>query len=184
MQALIHEGCSYFQLDSLLYVIQLANPQRRAAMVAQGIDPDKMVDDLIAADNASIELAVKAGITVGLHMCGGNNRSAWATEGSYEVCAEKAFSRLNVDRFLLEYDTERAGGFEPLRFMPRDKTVVLGLISSKEPRLESQDELKRRIDERPSTYPSRTWQSALNAASHRRRPAICSPGTGSAASWN
>jgi 5-methyltetrahydropteroyltriglutamate--homocysteine methyltransferase len=153
VQALVDEGCSYYQLDSLLYVIQLANPQRRAAMIAQGIDPDKLMDDLIDADNASIEPALKAGITVGLHMCRGNNRSAWATEGSYEVCAEKAFSRLKVDRFLLEYDTERAGGFEPLRFMPKDKTVVLGLVSSKEPRLESQDELRRRIDEAAQHVP-------------------------------
>jgi 5-methyltetrahydropteroyltriglutamate--homocysteine methyltransferase len=153
VQALVDEGCAYFQLDSLLYVIQLANPQRRAAMIAQGLDPDKLIDDLIAADNACIEPAKLAGITVGLHMCRGNNRSAWATEGSYEVSAAKAFSRLNVDRFLLEYDTDRAGGFEPLRFVPKDKVVVLGLISSKEPRLESQDELRRRIDEAAKYVP-------------------------------
>jgi 5-methyltetrahydropteroyltriglutamate--homocysteine methyltransferase len=153
VKALVDEGCSYFQLDSLVYVIQLANPQRRAAMVAQGLDPDKMLDELIAADNASIQPAIDAGVTVGLHMCRGNNRSAWATEGSYEVCAEKAFSRLNVDRFLLEYDTERAGGFEPLRFIPREKTVVLGLVSSKLPRLETQDELRSRIDEAAKYVP-------------------------------
>jgi 5-methyltetrahydropteroyltriglutamate--homocysteine methyltransferase len=80
-------------------------------------------------------------------MCRGNNRSAWHAEGSYERIAEKAFGQLHVDRFLLEYDTERAGGFEPLRFMPGDKTVVLGLISSKEPELESVDDLRRRIEE-------------------------------------
>ena len=82
-----------------------------------------------------------------MHMCRGNNRSAWHAEGGYEPIAEKAFSQLNVDRFLLEYDTDRAGGFEPLRFMPQDKMVVLGLISSKEPALEPIDELRRRIDE-------------------------------------
>ena len=80
-------------------------------------------------------------------MCRGNNRSAWRSEGGYDVIAEKAFSRLNVDRFLLEYDTERAGGFEPLRFVPDGKTVVLGLISAKDPTLESMDSLQRRIDE-------------------------------------
>ena len=80
-------------------------------------------------------------------MCRGNNRSAWRTTGGYEVIAEKAFDLLNVDRFLLEYDTERAGGFEPLRYVPRGKVVVLGLISSKDPQLESQDQLLRRIDE-------------------------------------
>ncbi|MBV9174466.1 MAG: 5-methyltetrahydropteroyltriglutamate--homocysteine S-methyltransferase, partial [Chloroflexi bacterium] len=87
------------------------------------------------------------GVTVGLHMCRGNNRSAWHAAGSYEPIAEKAFGQLNVDRFLLEYDSERAGGFEPLRFVPKDKMVVLGLISSKEPTLESIDTLRRRIDE-------------------------------------
>ena len=82
-----------------------------------------------------------------------NVSGAWATEGSYEACAERAFQQLDVDRFLLEYDTERAGGFEPLRFMPRDKMVVLGLISSKEPQLEPVDELRRRIDEAAKYVP-------------------------------
>jgi len=86
-------------------------------------------------------------------MCRGNNRGAWASEGGYEVCAEKAFSRLNADRFLLEYDTERAGGFEPLRFVPKGRTVVLGLISSKEPALEDPDALIRRIDEASKYVP-------------------------------
>jgi 5-methyltetrahydropteroyltriglutamate--homocysteine methyltransferase len=86
-------------------------------------------------------------------MCRGNNRSAWRTAGSYEVIAEKAFNLLAVDRFLLEYDTERAGGFEPLRFVPPGKMVVLGLISSKDPRLESQDQLRRRIDEAAQYVP-------------------------------
>lgn len=78
-----------------------------------------MLDEVIAADNAVIEGVRRTGVTIGLHMCRGNNRSAWASEGGYEVCAEKAFTQLTVDRFLLEYDTERAGGFEPLRFMSK-----------------------------------------------------------------
>jgi 5-methyltetrahydropteroyltriglutamate--homocysteine methyltransferase len=86
-------------------------------------------------------------------MCRGNNRSAWHAEGSYEPIAEKAFNLLQVDRFLLEYDTDRAGGFEPLRFVPSDKMVVLGLISSKEPALESVDVLRRRIDEAAKYVP-------------------------------
>jgi len=93
------------------------------------------------------------GITVGMHMCRGNNRSAWHAEGSYERIAERAFNQLHVDRFLLESDTDRAGGFEPLRFMPKDRTVVLGLISSKEPALESQDQLRRCIDEAARDVP-------------------------------
>ena len=144
--ALHDDGCAYIQLDSLHYVERVADRTLRARMIAEGEDPDQYLDDLIAIDNAALKDARRPGVTVGMHMCRGNNRSAWHAEGSYEAIADKAFSRLNVDRFLLEYDTERAGGFEPLRFMPRDKTVVLGLISSKEPELESVDDLRRRID--------------------------------------
>jgi 5-methyltetrahydropteroyltriglutamate--homocysteine methyltransferase len=147
VQALLDEGVAYIQLDSLHYVIRLADPRYRQQMTQTGTDLDKELDEVIAADNASLQGARKPGVTVGLHMCRGNNRSAWISEGGYEAVAEKAFNLLDVDRFLLEYDTERAGGFEPLRFVPRGKTVVLGLISSKVPQLESQDQLRRRIDE-------------------------------------
>jgi 5-methyltetrahydropteroyltriglutamate--homocysteine methyltransferase len=147
VQALLNEGVSYIQLDSLHYVIRLADPRYRQQMTHTGADLDRELDEVIAADNASLQGARKPGMTVGLHMCRGNNRSAWIAEGGYEAVAEKAFNLLDVDRFLLEYDTERAGGFEPLRFVPRGKTVVLGLISSKVPQLESQDQLRRRIDE-------------------------------------
>jgi 5-methyltetrahydropteroyltriglutamate--homocysteine methyltransferase len=145
--ALHEDGCAYIQLDSLHYVERVADKTIRAKMIAQGEDPDQYLDKLIAVDNAVLEDARRPGVTVGMHMCRGNNRSAWHAEGSYEPIADKAFNQLNVDRFLLEYDTERAGGFEPLRFMPRDKMVVLGLISSKQPKLESVDDLCRRIDE-------------------------------------
>ena len=147
VQALLNEGVSYIQLDSLHYVIRLADPRYRQQMTHTGADLDRELDEVIAADNASLQGARKPGVTVGLHMCRGNNRSAWIAEGGYEAVAEKAFNLLDVDRFLLEYDTERAGGFEPLRFVPRGKTVVLGLISSKVPQLETQDQLRRRIDE-------------------------------------
>jgi 5-methyltetrahydropteroyltriglutamate--homocysteine methyltransferase len=145
--ALQEEGCAYIQLDSLHYVERVADNTIRAKMIAEGEDPDQYLDELIAIDNATLEHARREGVTVGMHMCRGNNRSAWHAEGSYEPVAEKAFSQLNLDRFLLEYDTDRAGGFEPLRFVPRDKMVVLGLISSKEPVLEKVDDLRRRIDE-------------------------------------
>src|SRR5205823_1259818 len=114
---------------------------------------DAYLDEVIAADNATLAGARRDGLTVGLHMCRGNNRSAWHAAGSYEPVAEKAFNLLDVDRFLLEYDTERAGGFEPLRFMPKDKLVVLGLISSKLPELEPVDQLRRRIDEAATYVP-------------------------------
>ena len=122
-------------------------------MIEDGEDPDAYLDGLIEVDNAVLEGARRDGVTVGLHMCRGNNRSAWHAEGGYEPMAEKAFNQLNVDRFLLEYDTERAGGFEPLRFVPKNKMVVLGLISSKEPALESVDKLRRRIDEAAKYVP-------------------------------
>ena len=153
VQALIAEGVPYIQLDSLRYVIQLADSRTREQMRQAGQDLDKALDETIAADNATLQDARGAGVTVGLHMCRGNNRSAWRTAGGYEVIAEKAFNLLEVDRFLLEYDTERAGGFEPLRFVPPGKMVVLGLISSKDPHLESQDQLLRRIDEAANYVP-------------------------------
>lgn len=153
VKALVDEGVSYIQLDSLRYVIQLADVSTRRQMIEAGEDVEKALDDTIAIDNATLQDALGSGATVGLHMCRGNNRSAWRSEGGYDVIAEKAFSLLNVDRFLLEYDTERAGGFEPLGFVPGGKTVVLGLISSKDPRLESQDDLCRRIDEAAKYVP-------------------------------
>ena len=151
--ALIDDGVSYIQLDSLHYVERVADQTIRQRMIAGGEDPDTYLDDLIAVDNAVLDAAHREGVTVGLHMCRGNNRSAWHAEGGYEPVAEKAFGQLNVDRFLLEYDTDRAGGFEPLRFMPKDKMVVLGLISSKLPQLESVDQLRRRIDEAAKYVP-------------------------------
>jgi 5-methyltetrahydropteroyltriglutamate--homocysteine methyltransferase len=144
---LTQEGTAYLQLDSLHYVERVADHTIRQRMIQDGEDPYQYLEAIIAADNRVLEHMHAAGVTVGLHMCRGNNRSAWHAEGGYEPIADKAFNRLKVDRFLLEYDTDRAGGFEPLRFMPQDKMVVLGLISSKEPALESIDTLRRRIDE-------------------------------------
>jgi len=151
--ALIDDGVSYIQLDSLHYVERVADTTIRAQMIADGEDPESYLDEVIAADNATLAGARRDGLTVGLHMCRGNNRSAWHAEGSYEAVAEKAFSQLDVDRFLLEYDTDRAGGFEPLRFMPKNKMVVLGLVSSKLPALEPVDQLRRRIDEAAKYVP-------------------------------
>jgi 5-methyltetrahydropteroyltriglutamate--homocysteine methyltransferase len=110
-------------------------------------------DKAIAGDNASLNGLSRDGITIALHICRGNNRSRWYTQGGYDAIAEKLFTNLNVDRFLLEYDTERSGGFQPLRLVPRNKTVVLGLITTKDPRLESQDALRGRIDEASKYVP-------------------------------
>ncbi len=153
IEALIAQGVPYIQLDSLRYVIQLADPERREAIKAAGIDPEKDLDDTIVADNLAVSGVDRKGSLIALHMCRGNNRSTWAAQGGYDPVAEKAFGQLQVDRFLLEFDDERSGGFEPLRFVPKNKTVVLGLISSKLPELESLDVLCRRVDEAARYHP-------------------------------
>ena len=150
VQLLTQEGVSYMQLDSLLYVI----PAPAEALSDEGLSREAILDAMIDADNAVLAPAREAGITTALHMCRGNNRSSWIPAGgSYESTAEQAFSRLQVDRLLLEYDTERAGGFEPLRFVGDTTTVVLGLISSKFPELEDRDALLRRIEQATQYVP-------------------------------
>ena len=116
-------------------------------MQSLGLDPDQQFEKSIAADNAALQDAPRGRIRRAAHICRGNSRSRWYTEGGYDAIAEKLFSSLDVDAFLLEYDSERAGTFEPLRLVPRGKTIVLGLVTTKQPRLESQDDLRRRIDE-------------------------------------
>ena len=111
-----------------------------------GLDPRRALDEAVRIDNACLEGARRPGVVVAIHLCRGNNRSQWYAEGGYDPLAEKLFAALNVDRFLLEYDDERSGSFEPLRFIPKDKTVVLGLVSSKRPQLESRTELARSIE--------------------------------------
>ncbi len=148
VQGLIDAGTSYVQLDGPSYLTHLMDERRREQLRAMGADPDEVLDEVIAGDNSIIEgLKRKADTLIGIHFCRGNNRSSWSAEGGYEVIAEKTFASLHADRFLMEYDSERAGGFAPLRFVPKGKTVVLGLITTKEAQLESEDLLVRRIDE-------------------------------------
>jgi 5-methyltetrahydropteroyltriglutamate--homocysteine methyltransferase len=142
---LVSEGVKYIQFDAPFYSHYL-DPQHRKEMHQSGRDPDAEFEKAVQGDNASLKGITRHGVTMGLHICRGNNRSRWYTDGGYEAIAEKLFSTLHVDRFLLEYDTARAGGFEPLRLVPRNKTVVLGLITTKEAKLESQEELLQRID--------------------------------------
>ena len=147
VQALIDEGASYVQLDAPSYS-NFFDRNRREVLQQSGIDLDEALDAAIAADNAMIKDIKRSDDTViGIHFCRGNKRSAWGAEGSYEPIAEKAFGSLKMHRYLLEFDTDRAGGFEPLRFVPRGKTVVLGLITTKEPQLEPEDEVARRIEQ-------------------------------------
>jgi 5-methyltetrahydropteroyltriglutamate--homocysteine methyltransferase len=148
LRALVADGVSYIQLDSLHYVERVADVTVRQRMIETGEDPEAYLDDLIRLDNIALAgIRGTPGVTVGLHMCRGNARSRWHAEGGYEPIAEKAFARLNVDRFLLEYESDRAGGFEPLRHVPRDKMVVLGIVSSKLPQLESLADMRGRIEQ-------------------------------------
>ena len=147
IEELIQHGTGWVQLDSLSYN-QVFDHEFRARTGNAGVDPNAILEGSVAAD-AAVVRAVKArhpGVTIGLHICRGNNRSAHMAKGGYEPVAERLFGEVGVDRFLLEYDTERAGGFEPLRFIRPGAVVVLGLISSKLPELESQDDLRRRIE--------------------------------------
>jgi 5-methyltetrahydropteroyltriglutamate--homocysteine methyltransferase len=138
-------GCSYLQLDdtSLAY---LNDPKQRAMIAARGDNPDHQHERYIDQLNAALANRPD-GLRVTTHLCRGNFRSSWAAEGGYEFVAETLFGRLNVDGFFLEFDDARSGGFEPLRFVPPGKKVVLGLVTTKRGTLESKDELKRRIDE-------------------------------------
>jgi 5-methyltetrahydropteroyltriglutamate--homocysteine methyltransferase len=152
---LVDQGVGWIQLDSLGYNMVLDDTYR-AARGMGAIPGAAILDSTIAADQAMIAAARRRdpSVTVGMHICRGNNRSAWMSEGSYEPVAEALFGGVDVDRFLLEYDTSRAGGFQPLRFIRPGTVVVLGLISSKVPELESQDILLRRIDEAARYVPA------------------------------
>jgi 5-methyltetrahydropteroyltriglutamate--homocysteine methyltransferase len=143
-------GCEYIQIDAPQYAA-LLDETIREGYRQRGSDPDKMLDACIELDNAIIE--GHSGITFGIHICRGNHRSMFYASGGYDRIAEKVFTRARFDRFLLEYDDERSGTFEPLRHVPGDRTVVLGLVSSKLPRLESRDQLRRRIDEAAQIVP-------------------------------
>jgi 5-methyltetrahydropteroyltriglutamate--homocysteine methyltransferase len=138
-------GCSYVQIDEVAVAI-LCDPAAREKVKAQGENPDRLVDLYIDAINEAVK-GRPAGMSVGVHVCRGNYKGMYLSEGGYDSVAEKFFSRTNVDHFLLEFDTPRAGSFAPLRFVPRSKGVVLGLVSSKTPQLEPKDLLKRRTEE-------------------------------------
>jgi 5-methyltetrahydropteroyltriglutamate--homocysteine methyltransferase len=138
-------GCSYVQIDEVAVAI-LCDPAAREKVKAQGEDPDRLVDLYIDAINEAVKNR-PSGMTIGVHVCRGNYKGMYLSEGGYDSVAEKFFGRTNVDHFLLEFDSPRAGGFEPLRFVPKGKGVVLGLVSSKTPQLEAKDLLQRRTEE-------------------------------------
>lgn len=144
LHALHAAGGRYLQIDEVAQTL-LCDQKLRDVVRARGDDPDKLVELYIGLINRIVR-ARPPGMTVGVHMCRGNAMGKWIAEGGYERIAERSFSSLEVDAFFLEFDSERAGGFEPLRFIPKGKRVVLGLVSTKIPALEERDELKRKID--------------------------------------
>jgi len=138
-------GCRYVQLDEVAVAI-LCDPAAREKVKTKGEDPDRLVDLYIDAINQAVKNR-PPGVTVGVHVCRGNYKGMYLSEGGYDSVAEKFFSRTDVNHFLLEFDTPRAGGFAPLRHVPKDKGVVLGLVSSKTPELEKLDSLKKRAEQ-------------------------------------
>ncbi len=150
---LASEGVSYIQIDAPRYSYFMDPKWREWIRKEMNAEPDALLDESIKADNACFAAARRPGVTLAIHLCRGNNRSHWYAEGGYDAIAEKMFATLDVDRFLLEYDDERSGTFEPLRFVPKGKTVVLGLVSSKLPELESAEALRKRIHDAEKFVP-------------------------------
>jgi 5-methyltetrahydropteroyltriglutamate--homocysteine methyltransferase len=145
IEALGQLGCRFVQLDEVP-IAMLCDPKIRDAASAKGGNPEQLLAIYIDAIN-QVGAAKSGNMRIGLHLCKGNYKGHWMAEGSYEAVAQRLFNEANVDTFFLEYDTARAGGFEPLRHLPKTKNVVLGLISSKTPQLEPLDHLRKRLDE-------------------------------------
>jgi 5-methyltetrahydropteroyltriglutamate--homocysteine methyltransferase len=143
-------GCEYIQIDAPQYAALLDDAIREGYR-QRGSDPDRLLDACIELDNAII--AGHSGVTFGVHICRGNHKSMFYASGGYDQIAERVFARAKFHRLLLEYDDERSGTFEPLRFVPDDRIVVLGLVSTKTPRLESVHDLRARIDRASSIVP-------------------------------
>ena len=138
-------GCGYLQLDEV-FVAYLCDDAQRQMLRDRGDDPDKLL--YVYRDLVNAACAGRTpGMTISMHLCRGNFRSTWMAQGGYERVADVLFNQMNVDAYFMEYDTDRAGGFEPLRFLPKNKLVVLGVMTSKTGALESKDQLKRRIEE-------------------------------------
>jgi 5-methyltetrahydropteroyltriglutamate--homocysteine methyltransferase len=167
MKALHAAGGRYLQLDEVAQTL-LCDQRLRDAVKARGDDPERLIDLYIDLINR-IAGERPPGMTLGVHMCRGNAYGKWIAAGGYERIAEKSFTQLNVDAFFLEFDSERAGGFEPLRFIPRGKKVIIGAVSTKIPALESKDELKRKIDAASRYVPAENLSLSPQCgfASHR-----------------
>jgi 5-methyltetrahydropteroyltriglutamate--homocysteine methyltransferase len=145
VRAFADAGCRYLQLDEVNFAY-LCDPRLRVQVTDRGEDPEKLPAIYAGMINAAIS-DIPPDMTIAMHLCRGNFQSTFVASGGYEPVAEILFNAINVHAYFMEYDTDRAGGFEPLRFVPEGKTVVLGLVTSKSGRLESKDDIKRRIDQ-------------------------------------
>ncbi len=144
LSALAEAGCTYVQLDEVPCAM-LCDPSVRDAVKAHGLDPEQLLNRYIQVTN-DLLAGRPPQMTIAMHLCRGNYKGRWMAAGGYEPVAERLFQQIDVDAFFLEFDTERAGSFEPLRLVPKEKKVVLGLISSKTPKLETTEDIKRRIE--------------------------------------
>ncbi len=153
VEELVRLGCTYVQIDAPQYAA-LLDPELREGYRQRGSDPDRLIDACIEMDNAVIGAVIgnHPGVAFGLHICRGNNQSMFYASGGYEPIA-RVFTKSRFQRFLLEYDDQRSGGFEPLRAVPDDRIVVLGLVTTKSPRLESVGELRARVEEAARLVP-------------------------------
>jgi 5-methyltetrahydropteroyltriglutamate--homocysteine methyltransferase len=144
VRAFADAGCRYLQLDEV-FIAMLCDPKYRQQMTARGDDPDKLLHVYADLINAAVSDA-PSGMTVTMHLCRGNYKSTFMGSGGYDAVQDVLFNRIDVHGYFMEYDDERSGGFEPLRLLPKDKTVVLGIVTTKSGKLESKDDIKRRID--------------------------------------
>jgi len=149
--ALVKAGARYIQLDDTSIAF-ICDPEHREYVRSWSEDPMRLLDTYAQRINETVA-GLPSDVTITLHQCRGNREGNWAAEGGYDPVADVLFNRINVNGYFLEYDTARAGGFEPLRFLPKGKRVVLGLVSSKSARVESADELERRIDQAAKVAP-------------------------------
>ena len=153
IRTLVTSGISYLQIDAPRYSYYLDPKWTEWMQKELRVDPGQMLTASLDADNSCFAAARQPGVTLAIHLCRGNNRSHWYAQGGYDAIAERLFHELAVDRFLLEYDDERSGTFEPLRLVPKGKSVVLGLISTKRLELERKDDVLRRIEQASKFLP-------------------------------
>jgi 5-methyltetrahydropteroyltriglutamate--homocysteine methyltransferase len=151
LRALADAGCHYVQIDETAFA-KFGDPDVQAMLAARGDDWNSLIDVYVGVINRILR-AAPADMHIGMHLCRGNRGGHWHAEGSYDNVAERLFNALEIPFYFLEYDTQRAGDFTPLRFVPKHKSVVLGLVSTKVPQLEDKAALRRRIDEATQFVP-------------------------------